>query len=179
MRPLANPSRLTQRPLAALCCAWRYVLTSFRCACTLISSPEADEERDQRQSRRRNTSGSGTPTTGSTPLTIPMLTNGVREEHQRDRAGDQAREQRRRVRRDHHRAPDQQHVEDDQHDAADQPEFLAEHGEDEVGVALRQEVEVRLRAVEPALADERRPTPARSTPATSGSRRPADRGSDP
>ena len=101
-----------------------------------------------------DTSGSGTPTTGSTPLTIAMLTNAY-------------------VKNISVIAPamsraniveafavitiaaaDQQQVEHEQDRVADQPEFLAEHGEDEIGVALRQEVEVRLRAVQPALADD-------------------------
>ena len=43
-------------------------------------------------------------------------------------------------------------VEQQQHDVADQAEFLGVHREDEVGVALGDEIEVRLRAVQPALA---------------------------
>ena len=42
--------------------------------------------------------------------------------------------------------------------AADQAEFLADHGEDEVGLLLRQEVQVALRALQEALA----PHPARA-----------------
>ena len=49
-------------------------------------------------------------------------------------------------------APDQQQVEQQQERVADKAELLAEDGEDEIGVPLGQEIEVRLGPVEPALA---------------------------
>ena len=67
--------------------------------------------------------------------------------------GDQACEERRPIGGDHQTAADEEQVEHEQDRGADQSELLPEHREDEVGVLLREEIEVRLRAVEPALAD--------------------------
>ena len=54
--------------------ATRHVVTSLRCACTLIRMPRPMNS-DTSAVPPYDTSGSGTPTTGSTPLTMPMLTN--------------------------------------------------------------------------------------------------------
>ena len=64
----------------------------------------------------------------------------------------QAREHGGGVRSDHQAAADEQRVEHQQDQVADQAELLGEHREDEVGVALGDELEVRLGAVQPALA---------------------------
>ena len=50
------------------------VATSFRCACTLIRMPRPMNS-EIIAVPPYDTSGSGTPTTGSNPLTIAMLTN--------------------------------------------------------------------------------------------------------
>ena len=47
-----------------------------------------------------------------------------------------------------------EHVQSDQGQNAEQPEFFAHNGEDEVGIPFRQELELRLRAVRPALAEQ-------------------------
>src|SRR5690606_13243539 len=49
-------------------------------------------------------------------------------------------------------APQYRHVQPDQEQHAQQSELLGQHRQDEVGVALRNEVELRLRPVQPALA---------------------------
>ncbi len=61
---------------------------------------------------------------------------------------------RRRAGGDHEAARDEQRIEHEQRDVADEAELLRIHREDEVGVPLRDELEVRLRAVQPALAGE-------------------------
>jgi uncharacterized OsmC-like protein len=55
-------------------CALRQVATSLRCACTLISTPSPMNS-DTIAVPPYDTSGSGTPTTGRMPLTMPMFTN--------------------------------------------------------------------------------------------------------
>src|SRR3546814_6107999 len=54
----------------------------------------------------------------------------------------------------------QQEVKAQQGEAADQPEFLGQHGKDEVGLFLGQEVELALGALHEALAGERPGTEA-------------------
>ena len=77
---------------------------------------------------------------------------GVGEKAERDRAGEQAREDRRRLGGDHQAAKDQEDEAEHQADAADQAELLGERGEDEVGGALGDELEVGLGALHEALA---------------------------
>src|SRR5882672_2674597 len=52
------------------------------------------------------------------------------------------------------RAPDHEEVEADEEQEPEESELLADHGEDEVRAALRQELELRLAAVHPALAED-------------------------
>src|SRR5690606_15898446 len=77
---------------------------------------------------------------------------GVGEEDEGQGAGEQAREGIGRLRRDHQAATDDQQVDRQQPDGAHETELLCEHGEDEVGGALGDELQVGLRAVHPALA---------------------------
>ncbi len=77
---------------------------------------------------------------------------GIGEEAQRDRTGQQPRESGRRLGGDHQAAKYQEHEAEHQTDAAREAEFLGERGKDEVGGALRNEFEVRLRALHEALA---------------------------
>ena len=55
--------------------------------------------------------------------------------------------------RDVEPAADDEHVQHHQHEAADEAPLLADHREDEIGRALRQEFELRLAAVHVALAE--------------------------
>ena len=77
---------------------------------------------------------------------------GVGEEDHGHRAGQQAREQRGRVQRDGQAAEDQEDEAGDQAQVAGQAELLGVGGEDEVGGALGNELQVRLRALHEALA---------------------------
>src|SRR5574342_424134 len=78
----------------------------------------------------------------------------VSEEGQRDRAGEEPREESRRVCGDHEPAHDERQVQDEEDGVADQSEFLRGDREDEVGGPLRDELEMRLRPLEPTLADD-------------------------
>src|SRR5262249_16478110 len=64
------------------------------------------------------------------------------------------REERRRVRRDDHAAGNQKEEQQQQHEVSEQAEFLGVHREDEVGGALRYEVEMGLGAVQPPLPEQ-------------------------
>src|SRR5260221_4319016 len=56
--------------------------------------------------------------------------------------------------RDGEAVDEDQRIKSEQGDAADETELLGQHGEDEVGLLLGQEVEMALRAVQEALAEE-------------------------
>jgi hypothetical protein len=77
----------------------------------------------------------------------------VHEEGEREARGEQARERVLHLRREVHGAADDEQVQQHQHDQPEQAELLADHREDEVGVALGQVVELRLRTLHPALAE--------------------------
>ncbi len=51
-------------------------------------------------------------------------------------------------------APRQHQVHEEQYNDADQPEFLGKHGDDEIGLAFRQEIEMRLGSVEQSLSEQ-------------------------
>src|SRR5438046_2905411 len=115
--------------------------------------PQPDEQTDERRAairdKRQRHADDGKKTAHHR-----HVDERISEEHQRDRTGEKTREERRRIGGDHQRAADEQEIEQEQHRIADQPELLPEHREDEVGVPLGQEIEMRLRAVEPALAND-------------------------
>ena len=75
-------------------------------------------------------------------------------EGQRDGARHQAREIGRGIRGDDEAAPDHEHIQTQQDQVAEQAEFFRVHRENEVGGALRQEVEMGLCAVQVALAED-------------------------
>jgi hypothetical protein len=76
-----------------------------------------------------------------------MLTAGIGEEGERERTRHQAGEQAVGLTGDAQAAQHDGDDESDHHRRAEHAELLREHGEDEVGVAFGQEVEVALRAV--------------------------------
>ena len=84
---------------------------------------------------------------------MPLLTNTYTKNVSARLPGDQARERVLRLRRDVQPAADDEHVQQISTKQPDQPPFLADHGEDEIGRALRQELELRLAAVHVALAE--------------------------
>ncbi len=78
---------------------------------------------------------------------------GVDEKNQRDRRGQQAREQRGRVGGDHQPAHDEEGIGGQQHEIAGQPPLFGQHREHEVGMRFGHEVQMRLGAVQIALAE--------------------------
>src|SRR5688572_23548887 len=78
---------------------------------------------------------------------------GVHEERERDAAREQAGEGIAALQSHGHAAADDEEVADQQRHEPEQAELLADHREYEVGRALWQELELRLAAVHPALAE--------------------------
>ena len=100
------------------------------------------------------TSGNGTPTIGKQSRHHARVDEHVDEERQAQRAGEQPAERVLRFGRDVQAAADEREIQHEQQAQAEQAELLRHDREDEVRRALRQELEVRLRAVQPALAEQ-------------------------
>src|SRR6185437_2260960 len=83
----------------------------------------------------------------------PGIDEDIHEEGQRDAAREQTRERVGRLHREVERAADDEGIEKEQHREPEESELLADDGEYEVGGALRQEIELRLAAVHPSLAE--------------------------
>src|SRR6185312_17456705 len=77
----------------------------------------------------------------------------VHEEGERDAAREQTREGIGRLHGEIDRTSDDEDIEEEQHGESEQAELLADDCEDEIRRALRQEVELRLAAVHPSLAE--------------------------
>ena len=99
-------------------------------------------------------SGSVTPTTGSVPLTMPMLMSDVPEHHRRDADADGGAEAIARLAGDLQDPEDQDQVGEQQHRAADEAPLLGPDGEREVGPQRREVPQADLGAVQVPLAEE-------------------------
>ena len=100
------------------------------------------------------TSGSGTPTTGTSPGDHRGIHEHINEKRQADAAGEQPGKRVSCLRCDVQAAADDEQVKAEQYEHTEQPQFLAHDGKDEVGIAFRQELELRLAAVRPAFAEQ-------------------------
>ena len=79
---------------------------------------------------------------------------GVGEKDHRDRTRQQARKKCRGVGGNHQPAQDQPAIEQQQHEVAEEAEFLCVHCKNEIGMALGDELQMRLRTLQPAFAGE-------------------------
>ena len=118
--------------------------------CEMFSSTPAENMVIRSAEPPKEMNGSGSPLVGSAPMTTPRFTSvwvaSISGEPEREVAAEGIR----RAQADAQPPPDEQREERDDADGADQPQLLADDGEDEVGVGLGQVEELLLRLPEPA-----------------------------
>ena len=89
-----------------------------------------------------DTSGSGTPVSGSRPRAAPDVDAGLPDDDRGDARRQQLAEQLLAVQGDAEAGPGQRHVQRQQDEQADEPELLADDAGDHVGGLLGQEAEL-------------------------------------